>query len=820
MSHQRRPARRGRFASAALIRVLMAGFLCGPTLCAGAQPGEPFRFDLKIGSLPLDQALQEFARQSGVQILFFSQLTSGLRASGLVGEYTLTSAMERLLEGSGLSFRVINSTTVEIRRAESAMPPPPSSSTLSVSRPKPAPDPIDEVVVSGIAEQLVATRVPTPLKDIPQSIILVPREQIRQQSTFDLTDVMRRAAGITSRRGGSLLVDYFSRGFQVVSYHIDGGAALMPGATPGSPDLSEFEHVEVLRGSDALFSGNGNPGGTVSLVRKRPLATWQAEMNAEGGSWNERRVEIDVTGPLNDEGTLRARADAVYADKEYFYDTANFRRRRIFGVVEWDVMSDATLTLGGSYQWDNDVPWTAGIPSAQDGSAQPLSRTRSLTTDWAFMHVETPEVYVQYRQHFGEGWNARLNASSWEPKTSYVDPTVNTWLKPRVPGRPVQMAVDITSSPTVGRHHTLDFTVTGTLDWFGLRETVAFGADYTRWSERMDLVEYWTYGPALPDVQSFDPALFPDPLLEPLENSYGFAEWTHQYGAFASLRVELTEALSTTAGVRIATDSSGVAGDDGSVGYRNVTTPLLGLMYRLNDRYSWYASYADIYLSTPKSERPSGARMGPAHGVNLETGLKASWRDGALNGSLALYRIEQTNIAESISTEESYDPDRPYCCAISHTRHSRGAELDLHGELAPGWLLGGGYSYNVHSGPVPGSESEAELASPRHLVKAWTSVQLPGDLSRWTLGGDLEARSRTTARAMCFTPLCAGIKLTQPSYAVLDLRAGLRIDDHWQLSLRANNVFDKTYYETISAIDLAYFYGEPRNFALRLDSRF
>ena len=58
----------------------------------------------------------------------------------------------------------------------------------------------------------------------------------------------------------------------ILSWHIDGGAGRNPRATPGSPDLREYDRVEILRGSDALFSGNGSPGGTISPVRKRPLA--------------------------------------------------------------------------------------------------------------------------------------------------------------------------------------------------------------------------------------------------------------------------------------------------------------------------------------------------------------------------------------------------------------------------------------------------------------------------------------------------------------------------------------------------------------------
>src|SRR5262245_13848450 len=85
--------------------LLFLGFVCAPVMSAGA---EAARHELKIPSLPLEESLQELARQSGIQIVFLSRLTAGLRAPELAGAYTLDSAMERLLAGSGLEFRIVN----------------------------------------------------------------------------------------------------------------------------------------------------------------------------------------------------------------------------------------------------------------------------------------------------------------------------------------------------------------------------------------------------------------------------------------------------------------------------------------------------------------------------------------------------------------------------------------------------------------------------------------------------------------------------------------------------------------------------------------
>ena len=338
---------------AVLLCMLFMSFAC-------AAPDEPPRYALSIrAGLPLDEALQELARQTGLQILFFSKITTGRSAPELSGEYTLAAAMTRLLEGSGLTYRQVNEHTVEVRQAR-----PHSGRLPRKAQPSPslaADDPLQEVLVVATAEQLVATRVPTPLQEIPQSISVISNEQIREQNSVDLGDIMKSTPGIGVRQIDSLDVTAYSRSFAVTSYHVDGGSALKPAinnlnlSQGSNPDLSEFDRVEVLRGSDALFSSNGNPGGTVSLVRKRALATPSLEMTATLGSWNNYRVELDATGPLTDGGALRARADVVYAARDYFFDQAHLNRKKAFAVVEYDLTPTSTLTVGGSYDWNKPL---------------------------------------------------------------------------------------------------------------------------------------------------------------------------------------------------------------------------------------------------------------------------------------------------------------------------------------------------------------------------------------------------------------------------------------------------------------------------------
>jgi len=210
--------------------------------------------------------------------------------------------------------------------------------------------------------------------------------------------------------------------------------------------------------------------------------------------------------------------------------------------------------------------------------------------------------------------------------------------------------------------------------------------------------------------------------------------------------------------------------------------------------------------------------VNPAHGVTLETGIKGAWRDGALNASLAAYRIDQRHIPVEDPTVTS---SLPNCCYVAGTARSRGVELSVDGELAPGWLIGSGYTYN--SSETPG-ESQSLTATPRHLLKIWTSKKLPDVLAAWTVGGAL--RAQTGARGTLYydcdrnptCPLAEG--LSQRPYAVLDLRAAFEVNPAWEVALNVNNIFDKRYFLSQNSPNAQAWYGEPRNFMVRIDARY
>jgi outer membrane receptor for ferric coprogen and ferric-rhodotorulic acid len=133
-----------------------------------------------------------------------------------------------------------------------------------------------------------------------------------------LTDVMEQTPGIAVYRQNNA-TDFQARGAKV-NLQTDGMAQLSSGwyyltSTMFSlDDMAEIDRIEVLKGSSGLVVGKGDYGATVNMIRKRPTREFQASVRANAGSWDTYRTQADVSGPLNEAGTVRGRLVASAMD--------------------------------------------------------------------------------------------------------------------------------------------------------------------------------------------------------------------------------------------------------------------------------------------------------------------------------------------------------------------------------------------------------------------------------------------------------------------------------------------------------------------------
>ncbi|AHV92692.1 tonB dependent receptor family protein [Bordetella holmesii 30539] len=241
-------------------------------------------------------------------------------------------------------------------------------------------------------------------------------------------------------------------------------------------------------------------------------------------------------------------------------------------------------------------------------------------------------------------------------------------------------------------------------------------------------------------------------------------------------------------------------------------TPYAGLIFELTPQWSLYASYADIFK--PQSERDKGgAQLKPILGSNYEIGLKGELLDGKVNTTIALFRIDQKNRAQ---TDYSSDPECDmgwYCSVASGKVRSQGVDAEISGEIMAGWNLFAGYTFNTTK-YLQDQNNEGKTLNgftPKHMLRLWSTYRLPGEWNRFTLGGGVNAESGSYDTG--------SVRFDNPGRAVWSAFARYRINKNWAASVNVNNIFDKRYFTNVGTNNGG-FYGDPRNVMLTLRGTF
>ena len=776
---------------------------------------------------PLHEALVDMARQMSLELLYDPALVADKIAPPVAGRLTPQQALDRLLAGSGLVAVVENGKAV-IERAPANL----DAATLSaiIVTARRAEDGTTEGTGS-YTSRVTSTASKTDLafREVPQSVSVVTRQQIDDQHLTNVSQALEHAAGITVRRANYNSYDFYSRGFQITSLQIDGGAPLALGAYTydASQDLAFYDRVEVMRGASGLLGGMGDPGGIVNLVRKRPLAEYQLTVEASAGSWDNYRSMIDATGPPGFDGRLRGRAVAVYSDSDSFLKNRHSDSPKFYGVLEADLTRDTLLTVGGSYAKRHERGSGDGLPRYADGRDLGLSRSASLTQPWSHANTETTQLFAQLEQRFAERWKLKLNytheRNNTRSTTAFAYGAINpadgsgaTWGGGRY-------AMENTQN-------LFDANLSGGFDLFGQRHEILLGADWQRTQGT------WATGKPsdnwMVPVDVFDRNAWNPDMDVPLTTRYD--PWgQEQKGLYGVLRLNPTSRLHLIAGARVSRykffQTVSMRQGEGApwavtsrTDYEEPTktTPYGGIIYDLDDTWSAYVSYSTIH-------KPQGLlKAGPAPGTSLpaikgrsyEAGLKGELMDGRLNATFSLFNVERkgTGVLDR-RYPESYDVWAGSCCYQAQGKVvSRGFDMEIGGEVTPGWELAVGYTFNN----TRDKSSDAIFSSitPRHLFKLSTAYTLPEALSRWRVGGNVIMQSATFVSGSIYSAdgKASPYKFTQPGHAVVGLMAQYRFDPSWTVTLNANNIFDKVYYERVGGADGGNWYGAPRNWMLTL----
>ncbi|HBN8236306.1 TPA: Fe(3+)-pyochelin receptor FptA [Pseudomonas aeruginosa] len=649
-------------------------------------------------------------------------------------------------------------------------------------------------------------KMPLKPREIPQSASVIDRERLEQQNLFSLDEAMQQATGVTVQPFQLLTTAYYVRGFKVDSFELDGVPALL-GNTASSPqDMAIYERVEILRGSNGLLHGTGNPAATVNLVRKRPQREFAASTTLSAGRWDRYRAEVDVGGPLNASGNVRGRAVAAYEDRDYFYDVADQGTRLLYGVTEFDLSPDTLLTVGAQYQHIDSITNMAGVPMAKDGSSLGLSRDTYLDVDWDRFKWDTYRAFGSLEQQLGGGWKGKVSAEYQEADSRLryagsfgaIDPQTGDG------GRLMGAAYKFKSI-----QRSLDANLNGPLQLFGLTHELLGGITYAQGETRQDTAQLLNLAETPVNVYRWDPHSVPRPQIGAYRSPG--TTTTTQKGIYALGRIKLAEPLTLVLGGRESWWDQNTPATRFKPGRQ--FTPYGGLIWDFARDWSWYASYAEVYQPQDRQTWNSEP-LRPVEGKTYETGIKGELADGRLNLSLAAFRIDLENNPQE-DPDHPGPPNNPYYISGGKVR-SQGFELEGTGYLTPYWSLSAGYTYTsteyLKDSQVD-SGTRYSTFTPRHLLRLWSNYDLPWQDRRWSVGGGVQAQSD-------YSVDYRGVDMRQGGYALVNLRLGYRVDEHWTAAVNVNNLFDRTYYQSLSNPNWNNRYGEPRSFNVSLRGTF
>ncbi|ERV37594.1 Fe(3+)-pyochelin receptor [Pseudomonas aeruginosa BL15] len=673
---------------------------------------------------------------------------------------------------------------------------------------------LPDMVISG--ESTSATQPPgvttlgkVPLKprELPQSASVIDHERLEQQNLFSLDEAMQQATGVTVQPFQLLTTAYYVRGFKVDSFELDGVPALL-GNTASSPqDMAIYERVEILRGSNGLLHGTGNPAATVNLVRKRPQREFAASTTLSAGRWDRYRAEVDVGGPLSASGNVRGRAVAAYEDRDYFYDVADQGTRLLYGVTEFDLSPDTLLTVGAQYQHIDSITNMAGVPMAKDGSNLGLSRDTYLDVDWDRFKWDTYRAFGSLEQQLGGGWKGKVSAEYQEADSRLRYAGSFGAIDPQT-GDGGQLMGAAYKFKSIQR--SLDANLNGPVRLFGLTHELLGGVTYAQGETRQDTAPFLNLPNTPVNVYRWDPHGVPRPQIG--QYTSPGTTTTTQKGLYALGRIKLAEPLTLVVGGRESWWDQDTPATRFKPGRQ--FTPYGGLIWDFARDWSWYVSYAEVYQPQADRQTWNSEPLSPVEGKTYETGIKGELADGRLNLSLAAFRIGLENNPQE-DPDHPGPPNNPFYISGGKVR-SQGFELEGTGYLTPYWSLSAGYTY-TSTEYLKDSQNDSgtrySTFTPRHLLRLWSNYDLPWQDRRWSVGGGLQAQSD-------YSVDYRGVSMRQGGYALVNMRLGYKIDEHWTAAVNVNNLFDRTYYQSLSNPNWNNRYGEPRSFNVSLRGAF
>ncbi|MEO1633579.1 MAG: TonB-dependent siderophore receptor [Cyanobacteria bacterium J06631_9] len=569
-----------------------------------------------------------------------------------------------------------------------------------------------------------ATRTDTPIVDIPQSIQVIPRELLEDQQVTRLDEALDNVSGVNfSSTDAGRGLQFSIRGFDNAPILRNGFRQIGPrqGSSRRSfPEIANIEQIEVIKGPAAVLYGEVEPGGLINLVTKRPLPEPFYQLQAEVGSRGFFRPSLDFSGPLTSDNRVGYRLNAVYQTNEEIQDySTNINRFFVSPVLSWQISDRTDLAIEFEYL-DDERPVFYGLPAFGEGIAD-IPQTQ--------ISNEPDDVITQNYLNIGYDLEHRFS-EQWRLGNGFRYVRENSALEGAIPialnEETGVLLRNWSLQDTETELFALQTNVVGEFSTGSVEHELLFGADI----DRTNLDGFTTGDVFTPlPLDIFNPVYGAVPRpgdFEALPLILDESVTTDRLGLYVQDRISFTDNFSLLAGLRYDTVRQHRTGratlfnPEGTDETQNddAFSPRIGIVYQPTEAVSLYANYSRSFSPNTGSDFEGNA-FEPEEGDGYEVGVKTELLDGALAATLSYFNITKRNVVTA-------DPEVLGASVVTGEQQSRGLELDVIGEISPGWNVVASYAF-IDAEITADNTFEVGnqlISVPRNSASLWSTYEI------------------------------------------------------------------------------------------------
>ncbi len=644
-----------------------------------------------------------------------------------------------------------------------------------------------------------ATKTPTALRDIPQSISVVTREQIDDQLISSVADAVRFTPGITAHQGENNRDDLVIRGNRSSSsFYADG----VRDDVQYFRDFYNLDRLEALKGPNALVFGRGGGGGVINRVTKEAVFTPIREITVQGGSYYNRRIAADFGQAINQYAAFRL--NGVYENSDSFRKFVNLNRIGINPTVTLKPTESTKVTLAYEYFRDRRVA-DRGIATFNGLPADVPRSTFYGNPDDSHVRIDINAFTATFEQQLG-----RMNLRN---STRYGD--YDRFYQNYVPGTAnadatfVNLSAYNNSSRRKNFFNQTDLTFLATTG--PLRHTVLAGIEFGNQRTR-NFRKTGYFNNATTTIQvDFDDPLTAVPVTFRQSATDANNRLRLNLGAaYVQDQFEIGRFVQVVAGIRY--DYFDLTYNNNRTGDRlrridRLASPRFGVVVKPVGRVSLYGSYSVSFLPSSGDQFASlttiTQQVKPEQFTNYEAGAKFDVGRG-LSVTAAVYRLDRTNTRAT-------DPNNPTAIIQTGSQRTNGFEAGVTGNITSRWSVSGGYAFQdafITSSTTSAVAGKQVAQVPHQTFSVWNKYRIN---SRFGAGIGLSGRTEMFAAADNTTRLPGFVRTDAALYYVLG--------EHWKLQANFDNIFDARYFANADG-NSSVSPGAPRMVRLGLTARF